>query len=96
MLSGEQWMLVLAMAAVLFLTRIAGLIIADHLPDSAGLTRVLDMLPGITMVAIVLPEVASSGAIGVAASGFVWLVVSKTGNLGIAILAGVGVVAILG
>lgn len=54
------------------------------------------MLPGITMVAIVLPEVATSGVIGVAASGLVWFVVTKTGNLGIAILAGVGVVAMLG
>lgn len=96
MLSGEQWTLVLAMAVVLFLTRIAGLLIADRLPDSVRLTRVLDMLPGITMVAIVLPEVATSGVIGVAASGLVWFVVTKTGNLGIAILAGVGVVAMLG
>jgi uncharacterized membrane protein len=96
MLSNDQWILVLAMTAVLFLTRIAGLLIADRLPDSRRLRQTLDVLPGITMVSIVLPAVASSGPIGIVASLLVWGIVTKTGSLGIAIVAGVGLVALAG
>jgi uncharacterized membrane protein len=96
MLSQDQWKLVLAMTAVLFLTRIAGLLIADRLPDSRRLHHILDVLPGITMVSIVLPAVASSGPIGIVASLLVWGIVTKTGSLGIAIVAGVGFVALSG
>ena len=84
------------MMAVLFLTRIAGLKIADRLPDSPRLRRVLDVLPGITMVSIVLPSVVSSGPVGIAASLLVLLIIRKTGSLGIAIIAGVGLVALVG
>jgi uncharacterized membrane protein len=96
MLSSDQWVLVLAMMTVLFLTRIAGLVIADRLPDSPRLRRLLDVLPGITMVSIVLPAVVGSGQVGVIASLLVWLIIVKTGSLGIAIVAGVGLVAIFG
>lgn len=96
MLSGDQWILVLAMTAVLFLTRIAGLVIADRLPDSPRLRRVLDVLPGLTMVSIVLPAVVGSGVVGIVASLLVWLIIARTGSLGIAIVAGVGLVAMFG
>jgi uncharacterized membrane protein len=96
MLRSDQWVLVLSMMAVLFLTRIAGLVIADRLPSSARLRRILDVLPGITMVSIVLPTVVASGPVGVVASLLVWLIILKTGSLGIAIVAGVGLVAIAG
>lgn len=96
MLRSDQWVLVLSMMAVLFLTRIAGLVIADRLPSSARLRRILDVLPGITMVSIVLPTVVASGPVGVVASLLVWLIIMKSGSLGIAIVAGVGLVAIAG
>jgi uncharacterized membrane protein len=96
MLSPDQWMLVLGMTAILFFTRIAGLVVADRLPKSPRVARVLDVLPGVTMVSIVLPAVASSGFVGILASIGVWLVVHRTGSLGLAILLGVGLVTILG
>jgi uncharacterized membrane protein len=96
MLSSDQWVLVLAMMAVLFLTRVAGLLIADRLPDSPRLRRILDALPGITMVSIVLPAVVSSGMVGILASLLVWGIIMKTGSLGIAIITGVGLVAFVG
>lgn len=92
----EQWVLILSMAAVLYLTRITGLVIADRLPDSPRLGQILDALPGITMVAIVLPAAAASGMVGIIASLLVWAVVAKTGSLGLSLLAGVGLVVILG
>lgn len=92
----EQWFLVLSMAVVLYLARIAGLVVADRLPDTARVRRMLAILPGITMVAIVLPQVAASGMSGIIASLAVWLIILRTGNLGLAILLGVGLVACFG
>jgi uncharacterized membrane protein len=96
MISGEQWLLILSMAAILYLTRIVGLVIVDRLPDSPRLARVLDVLPGITMVAIVLPAVAASGTIGIIASLLVWAVVARTGSLALSMVLGVVVVAVFG
>jgi uncharacterized membrane protein len=96
MLTGDQWIVVLGMTVILFLTRIAGLVIVDRLPDSPRLARMLDVLPGITMVAIVLPAAVSSGPVGIIASVIVWLVVIRIGSLGLAILVGVGLVALAG
>lgn len=96
MLTGEQAGLILGLAVVLFLMRISGLFIVGRLPDSPRLARLLDVLPGITMVAIVLPAVAASGTVGIIASLLVWGIVARTGSLGMAILLGVGVVAFLG
>lgn len=96
MLTGEQAGLILGLTAVLFLMRISGLFIVGRLPDSPRLARLLDVLPGITMVAIVLPAVAASGTVGIIASLLVWGIVARTGSLGMAILLGVGVVAFLG
>ena len=92
----SQWLLILSMAVVLYLLRISGLVIADRLPDSPRVARILDVLPGITMVAIVLPAVAASGLVGILASGLVWLVVMRTGSLGLAIVLGVAVVTLFG
>jgi len=96
MLTGEQWFLVVSMAAVLFLTRIAGFIIAGRLPDSRRIGRMLDVLPGITMVSIVLPAVVATGVVGIFASVVVAGVVMRTRSLGLAILLGVGLVTLVG
>lgn len=95
-MTGEQWLLILSMAVILYLMRIGGLVIVDRLPDSPRLARVLDVLPGITMVAIVLPAVAASGTVGIIASLLVWAVVARTGSLALSMVLGVVVVALFG
>lgn len=60
------------------------------------MTMLLELLPGITMVSIILPDVVSAGRAGILAAIAVFLAARMTGNLGIAMIVGVGIVTFLG
>ena len=86
---------VLLMAALTYGCRAGGLVIrrAVRLPPFAE--ALLRELPGPLFVAYVAPVLAQRGAVGVLGAVAVVLVQWRTGNLGAAILAGVGSVALL-
>ena len=94
--TGEQLTLILGMAAILFLTRIAGIFLAHRLPDSPRMTMLLQILPGVTMISIILPEVVRAGPAGMIAGVAVFIAIRATGNLAIAMILGVGIVTLLG
>jgi uncharacterized membrane protein len=92
----DQLTLILGMAIVLFVTRIAGIFLARHLPDSPRMKMMLGVLPGITMVSIILPDVVNAGSAGILAGIAVFIAIRITGNLGVAMIVGVGIVTVLG
>lgn len=94
--TGDQLTLILGMAVILFLTRIAGIFLAPRLPDSPRMTMLLQILPGVTMISIILPEVVRGGPAGIIAGVAVFIAIRATGNLAIAMVLGVGIVTLLG
>lgn len=96
MTPGELLILIAGMAVILYVTRISGLLLADRLPQSSRITLFLEALPGITLVAIIAPDVAQAGWVGIIATAVVWLIVKRTGNIALAMVAGVAIVALFG
>ncbi|AXG08659.1 AzlD family protein [Haloplanus rubicundus] len=86
---------VLAMAAVTYLTKAGGLWALGHvdLPDDAE--TALDALPGAVVVSILAPAVATAGPPTWVAAGVVVVAVRRTGNVLVALLLGVGAVVLV-
>jgi uncharacterized membrane protein len=85
----------LGMVIILYVTRISGYVLVGKMPASPALERVLNQLPGVTLVALVAPAVAQEGVAGLLAAVVVWLVVSRTNNIVLSMMTGVGIIALL-
>jgi uncharacterized membrane protein len=83
---------ILGMAVVTYLTRISGLWLVSHVTLSPRMKAWLDYLPGSVIVAIVAPVVLSTGPAESGAALVTALVMVRTRNLLLAMIAGVGVV----
>lgn len=96
MLSNDMMaMLAVLFAAVgTFALRAGGLLLAGRLPKTGRMRRFMDALPGTIMVSLVAPSVYSAGAGGAAGAGLTALVAWRTGNVFVAMLVGMAVVAI--
>lgn len=85
---------ILMMAAVTFLTKVGGLWVLSHFEVSERLEAGISVLPGAIVIAILGPELAEGGPAEWAAAGLTLLVMWRTGNILLALIAGVvGVVA---
>lgn len=85
---------ILAMAVVTFLTKIGGLWLLSRFEVSDRLEAGISVLPGAIVIAILGPELAEGGPPEWAAAGLTLAVMWRTGNILLALIAGVaGVVA---
>ncbi|MDL5362259.1 AzlD family protein [Halalkalicoccus sp. NIPERK01] len=85
---------ILAMAVVTFLTKVGGLWLLSRFEVSDRLEAGISVLPGAIVIAILGPELASGGPAEWAAAGLTLVVMWRTGNILLALVAGVvGVVA---
>ncbi|HEV2073559.1 MAG TPA: AzlD domain-containing protein [Thermomicrobiales bacterium] len=69
----------LGMVTILYVTRISGYMLVGRMPASPALDRVLNQLPGVTLVALVAPAVAQEALPGFSplwSSG--WLLFART------------------
>ena len=85
----------LGMVIILYVTRIGGYVLVGSMPASPALERVLNQLPGVTLVALVAAAVAQEGVAGLLAAVVVWLVVIRTNNIVLSMITGVGIIALL-
>lgn len=85
---------ILAMAVVTFVTKVGGLWLLSRFEVSDRLESGISVLPGAIVIAILGPELAEGGPAEWAAAGLTLLVMWRTGNILLALIAGVvGVVA---
>lgn len=85
---------ILAMAAVTFVTKVGGLWLLGRFEVSDRLESGISVLPGAIVIAILGPELAEGGPAEWTAAGLTLLVMWRTGNILFALVAGVvGVVA---
>lgn len=82
-------------AALVYAIRFLGLVLGNRLPKTGSFKRGMDALPGTIFAALVFPGLAEAGLPGWAAAAVIFLVVRKTGNVLLAMLLGVGAVAML-
>lgn len=83
------------MAIILYVMRIGGYVLVSRIPASPLLDAWLAQIPGATLVALVIPMVVREGIVGLVAATVVWIVVTRTENLVLAMAAGVAIVALL-
>ncbi|ACV49440.1 AzlD family protein [Halomicrobium mukohataei] len=86
---------VLAMSLVTYATKAGGLWVLGHVDVSPRLQSVLEVLPGAIVVAIVGPELATGGPVEWIAGGVVLLIMWRTENVLISLLAGIATVLVL-
>lgn len=80
---------IVAMAVVTALTKIGGLWLLSRLEVSERVEAGLSILPGAIVVAILGPELAAGGPAEWGAAGVVLLVTWRTGNILMALCAGI-------
>ena len=85
---------IMAMAVVTYAAKAGGLWLLSRVSVSERTEAGLAVLPGAIVIAILGPELAAGGPAEWAAAGLVLLVVSRHGNILLALL--VGVVAVSG
>jgi len=81
---------VLAMAAVTYLTKAGGLWLLGRVDLSERAEAGLEALPGAIVVAILAPSVVTADPPTWLATGVVVLVASRTGSVLVALLVGIG------
>ncbi|HWV35303.1 MAG TPA: AzlD domain-containing protein [Thermomicrobiales bacterium] len=94
-MSTEFLITMLGMAVILYATRIGGLWIINRLPASSSLDVWLNQLPAVTLIALAAPAIAREGWIGAVAAIAIWTVMKVNGNIMLAMVLGVGIVALL-
>lgn len=86
----------IGMAVILYLMRIAGYVLVRRTTPSPLLDAWLSSIPGATLVALITPMIVSEGMIGALAGAVVWLIVKRTDNIVLSMIAGVAIVGMLG
>lgn len=80
---------ILAMAAVTFVTKIGGLWLLSRFEVSDRFEAGISVLPGAIVIAILGPELADGGPAEWAAAGVTLFVMWRTGSILLALIAGV-------
>lgn len=86
----------LGMAIILYVMRIAGYALVSRMSPSPLIDAWLTHIPGATLVALIVPMIVHEGAAGLVAGAMVWLIVRRTGNIVLSMIAGVVIVGVLG
>jgi uncharacterized membrane protein len=87
-------LLVIALAAVVtYLLRSGGLLLAEALPRRGRIKHFMDALPGTILIALVAPGIFQAGIAGQAAAVATALCAWRTGNVLLAMVVGMGIVA---
>jgi len=80
-------------ALVTYAFRFGGLLLSERLPTTGKFKAFMDALPGTILVALVAPGIAAAGVWGCSAALITALLAWRTGNIFIAMLSGMLVVA---
>ncbi|HEY7833202.1 MAG TPA: AzlD domain-containing protein [Ktedonobacterales bacterium] len=89
------FMAITGMGLATYATRAGGFWLMGRVPIAPGVERWLAAVPGAILVAIVAPLVLASGPAGWLAVAGTALVAARTGNLLLAIAAGVALASVL-
>jgi len=81
-------------ALATYCLRLGGLLLAEHLPQNGGLRLFMEALPGTILLALIAPGIFSAGILGGLAALTTALCAWKTRNVFLAMVLGMGIVAI--
>lgn len=85
---------IICAALVTYGLRIGGLLLSERLPSQGRFKVFMDALPGTLLLSLIAPGIAASGIWGGVAALCTAGCTYKTGNVFLAMIVGVGIVAI--
>ena len=91
----EVALVIAGMAIIMYLTRAGGYWLVGRLTPTPRITRIIEQLGGVTLVALTAPAVVAAGTPGIIAAAVAALTAWRTGNLLAAMLLGMGVIHVL-
>jgi len=84
------------MAIILYVMRVAGYALVSRMSPSPLIDAWLGHIPGATLVALTVPMIVHEGVVGLLAGAVVWVIVLRTDNIVLSMIAGVAIVGVLG
>lgn len=94
-MESEVALVIAGMAIIMYLTRAGGYWLVGRLTPGPRVTRLIEQLGGVTLVALTAPAVVAAGTPGIIAAAAAALTAWRTGNLLLAMLLGMGVIHVL-
>ena len=94
LLHGDTLLLIGLSALLTYGLRAGGLLLAERLPRAPRFRAFMEALPGALLVALVAPGVRQAGVVGALATAATVFCVYKTRNVFLAMLIGMGLVAL--
>jgi uncharacterized membrane protein len=88
-------LVIIGVAIGTYALRLGGLLLAERLPRKGPIAAGLERLPGIVLLALVVPAVANLGMPGAVAAGLTAVTALATRNPLIAMVVGAGTIAVL-
>ncbi|WP_404381755.1 AzlD domain-containing protein [Caenispirillum salinarum] len=86
-------LVIIGVAIGTYALRLGGLLLAERLPRRGAIAAGLERLPGIVLLALVVPAVADLGLAGLAAAALTAVTALATRNPLIAMIVGAGAIA---
>lgn len=93
-LTRDELTVILLAAAATYGLRLGGLLLASRLPREGRFKRFMDALPGTILLALVAPGALAAGPWGLVAAAATAVCTWKTGQVFLAMLVGVAIVAV--
>jgi len=94
LMTRDELIVILLAAVATYALRIGGLLLASRLPQTGRFKRFMDALPGTILLSLVAPGALAAGPWGVVAAVATAVCTWKTGQVFLAMLLGVAIVAV--
>lgn len=95
MAAQKAWAVMALSAVLVYAIRYLGMAFGSRLPQTGGVKRALDALPGTIFAALVFPSLVETGLPGVGVAAAIFFTVRKTGSVFLAMIVGMGIVALV-
>jgi uncharacterized membrane protein len=93
--SGDVLAIIIAMSVITVLTRLGGYWLSGRFVISPRMEAAFELIPGTILTALVAPAVVNEGVNGAIATGLAILLMRKTGNLIVTLIASLGLLILL-
>jgi len=86
----SPWIAIAMLTVVVFASRFLGYALGSHVPERGRLRRLLNVLPGCAIAAVVAPQIAATGPFQMLALALSGLALWFTGQITVGLVLGLG------
>ncbi len=94
-MNNDLIIIIIAGSAITYGLKLGGLLLADYMPEFKAFRRVLSVLPGTILLAMITPDIVNEGWPGLAALILIVFIARKSGRNLLAMVCGVLLIAFI-